>query len=241
MTDEQRIAEFVQDLYLTRFNRLLDSTATTDEDYIAERNKVIRWANMFADELEQETDSNGVPMNWNFMRDDNRDLGEILAGGTTFTLPTGVLRLVIDEDRPLTIEYDGAIVARFEVVDANQITRRADGNTDDRVTVVGSTLVFSRPFKTVEIGGHVYADVLNSLTRATTTVAGLINQVKPYQLLILGVAKNATLPDIVQGGLSPSFAQKYSDLLDQVKIQNNTSSTADTYQGDDYSYIRGIY
>lgn len=242
MTDEERLAEFVQDLYLTRYNRQLASTATSDTDYVDERNKVIRWANMFADEIEQETDSNGMPMNWNFMREDNRDLGEVLAAGTSFSLPAGVLRLVIDEDRPLTLEYDGAIIARFEVVDANQITRRNDV-TGDRVSVVGSTLVFSRAFKDEEIGAHVVADVLNSIPRLTVTPAAdasLITTIKPYQLLILGVCKNATLPDIVQGGLSPSFAQKYSDLLDQVKINNNASSTADTYVGDDYGYIGGI-
>lgn len=240
MTDEQRIAEFVQDLYLTRFNRVLDSTSTSDTDYVAERDKVIRWANMFADELEQETDFSGQPMNWNFLRDDNHDLGEILTTTTVFPLPTGVLRLVIDEDRPVTIVHDGAIVARFEVVDANQITRRTD-STDDRVTVVGGNLVFSRNFKDYEIGGHVYADVINSIPRLTSTDSGLIETVKPYQLLILGVAKNATLPDIVQGGLSPSFAQKYGDLLELTKINNNASSTADTYVGDDYGSIGGIY
>lgn len=239
MTDEERIAEFVQDLYLTRYNRQLASTATSDTDYVEERNKVIRWANMFADEIEQETDSNGMPMNWNFMRNDNVDLGEILAIGTSFSLPAGVLRLVVDEDRPLTLEYDGAIVARFEVVDANQITRRND-ITGDRVSVVGSTLVFSRAFTPEEVGAHVIADTLESIPRLTATNSGLITTIKPYQLLILGVCKNATLPDIVQGGLSPSFAQKYSDLLDQVKINNNASSTADTYVGDDYGYIGGI-
>lgn len=240
MTDEERIAEFVQDLYLTRYNRTLDSTETSDTDYVAERDKVIRWANMFIDELEQETDFGGMPMNWNFMRENNVDLGTIAAVDQIFALPAGVLRLVIDEDRPLVLMYDNAIIARFDVVDANQITRRTD-IVGDRVSVVGTSLVFSRPFKTEEIGATVVADVLNSVPRLTATDSGLIETVKPYQLLLLGCAKNATLPDIVQGGLSPSFSQRYVDLLDQSKIQNNASSTADTYQTDDYGSIGGIY
>lgn len=240
MTDEERIASFVQDLYLTRYNRQLDSTATTDEDYVAERDKIIRWSNMFADEIETETDFDGQPMNWNFMRDDDRDLGEILTTGTTFTLPAGVLRLAIDEERPLTVVQDGSIISRFDVVAANQITRRSDA-TGDRVTVVGSTLVFSRRFNDTELSGHIIADVLDSIPRLTTIDARLITTIKPYHLLILGVAKNATLPDIVQGGLSPSFTQKYENEIEKAKIVNNASSTADEYTSDDYSSIGGIW
>ena len=240
MTDEQRIADFVQDLYLTRYNRELDSTAVGDEDYLIERNKTIRWANMFADELEQETDTSGQPINWNFLRDDNLELGEITEAGQLFTLPAEVLRLVFDENRPLTLEYDGTVVARFDVVDPNQITRRTDA-TEDRVTVVGGNLAFSRPFTEEEIGATVVADVINKIPRLTASSAEMLTTVKPYQLLILGVAKNATLPDIVQGGLSPSFAQKYADLLEQVKLNNDVSSTADGYNADDYGYIGGIW
>ena len=84
------------------------------------------------------------------------------------------------------------------------------------------------------------ADVETSLPRMSTTNVKILSIVKPKQLLILGVAKNSTLPDIVQGGLSPSYVQKYNDLLQGAIARNNSSTQADTIDRDNFSNIHGV-
>lgn len=243
MTPQQRMDQFVQDVYLTQHGNFLDSL--TDTDGLVEVNKTYRWCNMFLDELEREADVDGRPMQWNFARRNDVDLGTILTYTTPIiTLPAASRKLVIDENRPVTITQAGVIVSHFDVVDAGQITKRTDMSTTDKVTVPKTTLIFSRNFKDYELGGHVIGDVIDKFPRLDTadaaTSATLLDIV-PYQLLVLGVAKNATLPDIVQGGLSPSFVQKYNDLLDQVKLENADSSMANEAVTDDLGYIGGIF
>ena len=242
MTPQQRMDQFVQDVYLTMHGNFLDSL--TDSDGLVEVSKCYRWTNMYLDELERESDSDGRPMQWNFARRNDVDLGTILTSTTPITLPAAARKLIIDANRPVTITQAGVAINHFDVVDPGQITKRTDMSTDDKVTVPQRTLIFSRPFNSYEIGGHVIGDVLDSLPRLDTadptTSATLLDKV-PYQLLVLGVAKNATLPDIVQGGLSPSFVQKYNDLLDQLKMENGDSSMADEGVTDDLGYIGGIF
>lgn len=244
MTPKQKIEQFVQDVYLTRYNRFLDSI--TDTDGVAEIAKTIRWTNMFLDELELETDNDGRPINWNFVRRNNVDFGSIGVANEAFTLTDAgedTRRLVIDENRPLYITQDGSAVSAFDVVDADQITSRRDRTTYDSVTVLDRALIFSRLFKDTEIGGHLVGDVIDSIPRMVysdpTYTLGPIDLV-PYQLLVLGVAKNATLPDIVQGGTSPSYVQKYGDLLLMAKAENAASSTGDELVREDLSHIGGI-
>jgi len=242
MTPQQKLDQFVQDVYLTRYNRFIDDLASTDG--ATEVRKTYRWTNMFLDELERETDNDGRAMQWNFARNHNVDLGLISTANQVFTLPAAAYKLVIDANRPLTITQAGTQVNSFQVVDAGQITKRTDIATEDRVTVPKRTLVFSRPFKDYEIGGHVVADTIDKFPRldaADPVTSASLLDIIPYELLVLGVAKNATLPDIVQGGLSPSFAQKYAALLDQVKLENGDSSSADDQVSEDLSYIGGIF
>lgn len=242
MTPQQLMDQFVQDVYLTRYNRFIDSL--TDEDGLVEVNKTYRWTNMFLDELERETDNDGRPMQWNFARRNDVDLGTIAGVGSTFNIPVASRKLVIDANRPVTITLGGATISHFDAVDPSQITKRIDMASDDRVTQIKNALIFSRPFKTWEVGGHIIGDVIDLLPRIAvadpTTSATLLSTV-PYELLVLGVAKNATLPDIVQGGLSPSFAQKYADLLTQEKLNNENSSVADELVGEDLGYIGGVF
>lgn len=242
MTPQQRMDQFVQDVYLTRYGNFLDSLLDTDGQ--VEVSKTYRWVNMYLDELERESDVDGRPMQWNFARRNDVSLGTIAAANTIITLPAAARKLVIDANRPVTVVQAGIRIYSYEVVDPGQITKQANVLNVDRVTVPKRTLIFSRNFNTYEIGGSVVGDVIDSFPRLDavdpTTSATLLDIV-PYQLLVLGVAKNATLPDIVQGGLSPSFVQKYNDLLEQVKLENADSSTADTYETDDLSYLGGIF
>lgn len=247
MTDEQKIQKFTQDVYLTRFNRFVDEipidyttiVSVTDTDALVEIAKTISWLNMFLDELEAEVDNDGRPINWSFVRENDVELGTVSADGT-IELDDDQLRLVVDDNRPLRLTTDGSVIANFAVVTADQITSKMNRTTNDRVTLVNRTLVFSRVFTAEEIGSTVVADVINSIPRLTSTDALTIDTVKPYQLLVLGVAKNATLPDIVQGGLSPSFVQRYDDLLDGIKAANSLTSSGDEYVRDDSSYISGV-
>jgi hypothetical protein len=64
--------------------------------------------------------------------------------------------------------------------------------------------------------------------------------VQPFLLLKLGVAKNVTLPDIVQGKLSPSYAQKFGDLLQGAIARSIASAAAPVTPRDSYSSIRGV-
>ena len=231
MTPSERLEKFAQSVYLTKNNRYFDDIGEDDgQVYIAQ---TVDWTNLLLDELEREAD-------WNCVRTYDQDLGEVLTAGQTFPLPAGVRKLVVDEDRPLVIMHDGAVVSHWDVVDANQITRRNNSPTRDRVTVVKKTIIFSRPLKDYEIGGHVFADTIEPLPRIRDTNVDLFDTFPNSQLIILGVAKNATLPDIVQGGLSPSYVQKYADLLEKEVMENNASSTSDEVVRDDFGYIGGI-
>lgn len=249
MTDEQKIQKFTQDVYMTRYNRLVDGiptnweteVAVTDTDALAEIYKTIAWANMWLDEIEMETDNDGMPINWNFMRENNVELATISSASQVVELDDDILRLVTDQNRPLKIVSDGAVIATFDVVDASRITSRRDQSTSDSVTVLNNTLIFSRAFTDGELTATIVADVITSIPRLTTTDATAIDTVKPYKLMVLGTAKDATLPDIIAGGLSPSFVQRYADLLTNAKASNDVSSTADELVKEDYGSVGGIY
>lgn len=232
MSDEEVLQAFVQSVYLARYGRYLDDI--TDEDGVAEIAKTIDWTNQFLDELEEEAD-------WQYVRENDKEIGTIASATDTFNLPEDARKLAVDENRPLVIMQDGSIVSEWDVVDPKNITERSSSVNQKRVTFVNNKIVFSRALNDQEIGGTVVADVINSIPRLAEDDVDILELVKPKQLLILGVAKNATLPDIVGGGLSPSFAQKYSDLLDKAKMENDAAAVAVTAIRDDYSHIGGVY
>lgn len=238
MTNEERVNQFVKDVYLVRFNRVIDLTTSGGITEIA---KTLSFCRMFLNEIESEKNPDGTPINWNWARTNDQDLGVIATAGQTFTLPDEVRRIVADEDRPLVLMYDGTIVSRFEVVEANQITRRRlNPVTEDRVATVRRSLVFSRQFKDYEIGATVMTDTIEKLTPLSVDDVSVLDQV-PYQLLVLGTAKNSVRPDIVQGGLAPSFIEQYADELDKAIAENNATTAADSAVYDDYSGIGGVY
>lgn len=233
MTDEQLIQAYAQSIYLVRADRYFEDIGTTTEgaEYIAQ---VIDYTNQLLDEIEVEAD-------WNYLREQDLVLGTIASPTQTFALPSDVRKLIVNEDRPLVIMQDGTIVSSFDVVDPNQISNPRDHNTKDRVTVVNGTILFSRPLTEIEQGGAVMADVLHVMPRLATDDATLLSLVKPKQLLVLGVAKNATLPNIIQGGISPSLTQKYGDLLEKAVAENNATAASYYAGAEDYSYIGGLY
>lgn len=238
MTNEERVNQFVKDVYLVRFNRVIDLTTTGGITEIA---KTLSFARMFLGEIESEKNPDGSPINWNWARTNDNSLGVIATAGQIFTLPATVRRIVADEDRPLVLMYDNSIISKFEVVEPNQITRRRfDPIIDDRVATVRRNLVFSRQFKDFEIGATVMTDTIDKLVPLSLTDVTVLDQI-PYQLFVLGTAKNSVRPDIVQGGLAPSFIEQYADELDKAIAENNATTTADTAVYDDYSGIGGVY
>jgi hypothetical protein len=230
MTPTQKIQQFAQDVYLTRYNREIDDIE--DEDGIAEVAKTVRWLNLFLPELDKEAD-------WNFMRNYAAEIGSAAADTHIYPLPEGARKLAVDDNRPLVIMQGDVVVSRWEVVDPNQITTRKTVN-DQRVTVVRKKLIFSRPFKDYEVGGTIIADTIEPLPKLSEEDVEVLDIEEVYHLLVLGTAKNATLPDIRQGGLTPSFVQKYGDELEKAQAENAESSASDEAVYDDLGYIGGV-
>lgn len=240
MTTTEKLRKFAQSVYLTRYNRYIDDI--TDSDGVDEINKAIDWTNMYLDELMAETDPEGRPIDWYFLRENDVQIGTISSSSQTFDLPDGVLRLVVDEFRPLVISQDGATVSEWDVVAPSQLNNRNRYlSSEQRVSYVGDQIVFSRPLNDTEINGVITADVINEPPEISLTNVDLLDTVKPKGLLILGVAKNATLPDIVQGGTSPAFAQKYNNLLEGAKARSQVSSIPSEASREDYGNIAGIF
>lgn len=238
MTNQELVDQFVKDVYLVRFNRPIDLTTTGGQ---TEVEKTLSFCRMFLKEIESEKNPDGSPINWSWARTNDQDLGTIASASQVFTLPTDVRRLVVDEDRPLVLMYDGTIITKFDVVEPNQITRRRlDPAITERVATVRRSLVFSRQFKDYEIGATVMADVIEKLTPLSVDDVSVLDQV-PYQLLVLGTAKNSVRPDIVQGGLAPSFIEQYADELDKAIAENNATTSGDSAVYEDFSDIGGVF
>jgi len=238
MSPTSQIEALAQSVYLTIKNRYYDDLSGEDgQNYVAQ---VIDHAGMYVDELENVVDTDGQLVDWWFNRSTEYALGTATEGGASITIPSAVDRLITDEMRYVQIQQDGIVISNWAVVAPRDITNRDDRITEDMCAVVGTSLVFSRAFRDTEASGSIVGDVVLKIPRLSTVNAKLLTQVRPKQLLILGIAKNITLPDIVQGKLSPSFVQKYNDLLAGAIARSKASSVAAQAVRDDFSYIRGV-
>lgn len=244
------LTAFAQSIYLTIKNRYFDDISGEDgQVYIAQ---VVDWCNMFVDELENTVGPDGQLVDWWFARSNDYSLGTV-ASGNSISLPSAVDHLITDEGRYVQILQDGTAVSSFAVVHPKDIKNKPGVYQEDKCAVVGTDIVFSRAFRDTEIGGTVTGDVITKLPRLTISVGSDSNQtvsatnikllttVRPKQLLILGVAKNATLPDIVQGKLSPSYATKFDNLMTGAIARSIASSQAADAARDNYSGVRGVY
>lgn len=249
MSPLAQLQAFAQSVYLVIKGRYFDDINTPDG--IALLQQTVDWTNMFCDELELETNADDTPVDWKWYRQMGFDLGTVAEGGASVALPSSVNFLLADENRYLQITQDGTAVSNWAVVAPNQITNKSSRTTEDTCSQIGSTIVFSRAFRDYENGGTVLADVSAPLPRITYSIGTdgtltptnlkLLTTVKPLTLLKLGVAKNASLPDIVQGGLSPSYTQKYGNLLKGAIARNNAGAIADEVVREDMSDVRGVY
>lgn len=245
----QTLTDFAQDVYLMVKGRDFDDISSDDgQTFLVQ---MARWANMFVDELESETGPSGKNVDWWFSRSEGYDLGSVPSTGQSLDLPSAVNRLTTDEERYVQItDSNGVVQSNWLVVHPKDISSKSERNRQDMCAVVGSSLVFSRAFTDSEANGVVTADVILSLPRVTYTINGtgqtiannvrLFSTVQPLLLLKLGVAKNVSLPDIVQGKLSPSYSQKFTDLLQGAIARSEASAAAPVMARDSFSNVRGV-
>lgn len=250
MSPTAQLKQLANRVYLTIKNRYYDDIEQEDGQIFTQQ--IIDWVNMYLDELDQITGPDGQPIDWWFARENASALGTASTGEFSVDVPTGVERLIADELRYVQILQDGTPVSNWAVVQPKDITNRTDRITEDMCAVVGTSIVFSRPFKDTENGGSIVGDVMLKIPRIAYTLAAdgftvtptnvkVLTMVKPQTLLTLGVAKNATLPDIVQGKLSPSFVQKYNDLLQGAVARSMASTIASETARQDFSGVGGVY
>lgn len=247
MSPTAQFQAFAQSVYLVIKNRYFDDL--TSDDGIVFMQQVADWTNQFLDELEAETNPDGEPINWTWVRSNSFTLGTAATGDASIPTPTAIQNLIAAPGRYVQILQDGTPVSHWAVVNPDDISSLTDRVTEDMCAIVGSNIVFSRAFKATENNGTIIGDVVLPIPRVVlnastgtlvVTNAKVLTTVKPKQLLVLGVAKNATLPDIVQGGLSPSYTQKFNDLLLGAVARNTTSSSTGFAGRDDLSFIGGV-
>jgi len=245
MSPTAQLQAFAQSVYLVIKNRYYDDITSSDGlIFVAQ---IADFLNQFIDELEVETTASGEPVDWQWMRQSGYTLGTATKGGASITQPPAIFNLIANPSRYVQVVHDGAVVSNWAVVAPDNITNKSDRVTEDMCSSVGGNIVFSRAFKDYEDGGTIIGDVtlpiprvIYNPTTGVATNAKVLTTVKPKQLLVLGVAKNSSLPDIVQGKLSPSFVQKFNDLLQGAILRNSASGRSDTVESDDLSYISGI-
>ena len=236
MTNDERIEELAQDIYLNRHNQKNDVTGDDLTDFL---DQTIGWVNQFIPEIEKKTD-------WNFVRTQDAALGVIAdASIVSYPLPEGVRKLVINYQRDLTIRFDGTIVASFKLVNANQQFNPADMYDHRyRATVLKKQVIFGRPLKEVEVGGTIVADTISVIPRLSHADVSLLDILDANedirQLFVMGIVKNQILPDIVQGGLTPSYSQKFDRYLAECIAENNASADSDDVDRENLSWVGGV-
>lgn len=193
------------------------------------------WANDFISELELEAD-------WIWWRKQDHKFGTASNDdGAALTIPDDFRKLVVNVNRPIYLQHDGTTISTFLVVDPNNVSNPSEVVKEDRVTFIDGKFIFSRPFTDEELGADVYGDYMISAPLITDDDESAIGMIKPYKMLTLGIAKDVSLPDLVQGGISPNIEQRYLKVLEEAKRQNALSSAAEDAALDSYGGIGGIY
>lgn len=236
MSNTDRIAELGQDIYLMRYNQKND---VTDEDLTEFVDQTISWINQFTPEIEKKAD-------WNFVRtNDDTSIGTVTSGTTiSYALPSNIRKLVINPKRDLSIQFDGSIVSTFRLVNPNQQGDPNDFDIRHRATVLKRNIIFGRSLTDTEVGGTIVADTIAWIPKLSLTDVDLLDILDENpdirQLYIMGVVKNQILPDIVQGGLTPSFSGKYAEYLADCIAENNASADADDTDQENLGWVRGV-
>lgn len=206
------------------------------EDLTQFQNDFIRGFNLWKDEFELEA-------YWIKLRVNDYTLATIADTTTTsFTLPDDYRTPVINQNRYLKfVSADDTVIAKFKMVDPNQI--RVDDAWDhpDRATFIGRNIVLSRAPKEVEVGATIVLDVVEWMPPLARNDDSAIDLLPNKQLAVLGVAKNTSLANVVKVSLSTSFTQKYQNELRKAIAENNLSTEIDEIQRENFGYINGIW
>ena len=224
------ITALAQQIYVARKNRKNNATGASLSTFI---DTTIIQVNQFLSELDKET-------YWSWVRTNDYTLATATSA-TSYTLQDDYRTIVKDEDRPLYIVKAGVVVSVWDIVAPSQLKNAGSDDNPNRVALIARNVVFSRSLTPEEIGGEIKLDVVEYLPKLSLTNADVLSLVDPIELIVLGVVKNQVLPDVVQGGLTPSFTQKYADLLNSAKAENDTTSTASTATVENLSGVRGVW
>lgn len=229
---EEQIYNLGQKVYLVLNGVYNDVSGSERSQFVDE---TIDWANQYLEELAMEAD-------WSWLRENDVLLGTVATASDTFPLAPTVLRPVSDWQRAVVMTKTNGQTVTWSLVKPNLIYNPAEGGVQqNRVAVVGRTLKFSRPFTSDEIGATLRGDVIKKFTPVSRTNVDALGQVTPLQLLILGMAKNQVLPDVVNNTLTANYDVKYQRLLRKAIEMDGASTELDEMQTDDLSYIRGVY
>lgn len=242
MNNTDRITALAQDIYLARHNQKNGAVDAKLTDFI---DQTISWVNQLIPEIQKAKDPSGRAVDWNFVRTNDATIGTVTTGTTiSYPLPTGIRRLVVNSHRDVTIRQDGTVVSSFKLVNPNQVLDPNDYDVRSRATVIKRNIIFSRPLTDVEVGGSIVADTIASIPQLSYADVSLLDildaDLDIRQLFILGVLKNQMLPDIVQGGLTPSYSGKFDTYLAECIAENNLSSDADDADRESFGWIGGV-
>jgi len=238
MTNDERIEALAQEIYVNRHNQKNDVSGSDLDDFL---NQTVIWVNQLTPEIEKKTD-------WNFVREQDVTLGTIIDTATvSYPLPAGIRKLVINYQRDLTLRFDGTPVAYFKLVNPNQQYNPAEPYDHRyRATVLKRKIIFGRPIVAREVGAAIVADTIAKIPQLSRTNMDLMDILddEDYadirQLYIMGVVKNQILPDIVQGGLTPSYSQKFDRYLQECIAENNQSADSDDTDAEDFGHVGGV-
>lgn len=233
MANEQRILELGQKVYLI-LNGVYNDVSGDEQN--AFRDETIDWCNQYLDELEMEAD-------WSWARTNGYSLGTVNAVDYTFTLDPDVLRLVSNWQRDIVMTRPDGQEVTWSLVSPNLIMNPEVGGAvqPNRAAVIGRKLRFSRPFTVDEIGSTLTGDAIGKLPRLSLLNVDILDLVQPYQLLVLGMAKNNVLPDVVNNTLAPNYDVKYQRMLRKaIELDGASTELEDTLR-DDFSFIHGVY
>lgn len=236
MNNDEVLKKLAQEVNLLVSGSMLDTEDLTGEEGDKQINEIITWTNLFFSEFELETD-------WQFLRRNQAEIGQVNGVSNIQNITHPYFRkLVATPYRRVFLRFDDTIIGEFEFVEPNLINETfSEEQGRGRVSIVNNKLVFSRPFTEYEKNAKITADIMLHLVPVSRSDTSSLDLIQPRRLLIYGIAKDKSLPDIVSGVISPSLVQRYQDLLSKAVAENEKSSlNADIYR-EDFSRIRGVY
>lgn len=229
---EEQIYNLGQKVYLV-LNGVYNDVAGAERTAFID--ETIDWTNQYLDELALEAD-------WSWIRENDSVLGTITNDDDTIPLDPTTLRMVYDWKRAITMTKTDGQKTTWSLVKPNLLYNPAEGGVQqNRVAVVGRTLRFSRPFANSELGAVLTGDVIKRFPEVSRTNITAIEQVEPLQLLVLGIAKNQVLPDVVNNVLTSNYDVKYQRVLKRAIDLDGASTEQGELDSEDFSFIGGVY